>query len=59
MGCTRAQLLALLIRLERDLTSVCQRDIDIETCNRILSPLRVLKSRVEELASEEAISQIF
>ncbi len=64
MECTKAQLLALFLRLERDLMESCQREIErvrgqTEVCNRILSVFRAWKSRVESLAESEIESEFF
>ena len=48
MGCNRAKLLALLIRLERDMPR--------RECKEVV---RVYKERLEELAAEEVELDIF
>ena len=60
MGCTRAQLLVLLSRLEKEILEKCQRELeDRETCERLVSPLRAWAARVAELAESEIISELF
>lgn len=62
MACTKAQLLVLLSKLEDDLMQVCQRETDRQQrdfCDRILTPLRAVKARVESLAESELEAEIW
>ena len=52
MGCTKAQLLALLSYIENE----CR---EAGSYNKCMKAITVIKARVEELATSEALNMIF
>ena len=54
MGCTRAQLLALLTALEKDLEDACRRG----GCKACLSVANLYLERIRENALDEALREI-
>jgi hypothetical protein len=54
-----AAALAVITWLERELWRACQREIeDRERCERLLAPLRVLRARLEDRASEVLVREL-
>ncbi|OWJ55625.1 hypothetical protein [Pyrodictium delaneyi] len=55
MTCTRAQVVALLEKIEKELAGLCRElEIDRERCESLLSPLRLRKNRLLEVEAERA-----
>jgi len=54
MGCERAQIVALLEKIEKEVVGLCRElEIDREKCRTLLSPLRLRKNRLLEVEAEQ------
>ncbi|MEB2836094.1 MAG: hypothetical protein GSR80_000110 [Desulfurococcales archaeon] len=53
------RLLAVLLKLEEDLLHTCRREVgDQQRCERLLSPLRLWRRRVQERAYETVMRDL-